>query len=84
MMQLLPRFSENEISHMGLIELHEFFKKTFRWLVAEKKVRESEHEKDLMGPYWPEDGGEHVVRSVGSLCDNQLGNKNLSPTAAKN
>lgn len=58
--------------------------KRLRWLVVEKKVRESEHEKDLMGLYWPEYGGEHVVRSVGSLWDTQLGNKNLSPTAARN
>lgn len=42
-------------------------KESFLWLVAEKKARDSKQEKDLMGPCWPEDGGEGT-RNVGSTA----------------
>lgn len=51
-------------------------------MVAEKKVRDSKHKKDLALTGLRMKG--IVVRNMGGLYDSPLGNRDLSPVAAWN
>lgn len=83
MMQLFPWFSKNERSQVGPIELYESFKKSFLWLVAEKKVR-----IQSMRKMWWALPGLRMVGNSGKACGQPrwqpVRDKDLSPTAARN
>lgn len=70
---------------MGLIRSHKSFLKRDVLAGSRKKVEDSEHEKDLMGPYWLQDGGEHAYgKECRQLYESEPGNRDLSLIAARN